>query len=198
MQLRDCNYVTATLNHLASLVKWLSVRLWTKWFWIRVQLQSLKTSDFAPVLSKEFLDIQAAIELGFTLKWIRDMTRTYREMHRTDDYSEYSSIISPVWPNAWVFVYKLSGSGFESSCSHLNLRFRACFKQGVPWHSDNYRVWIHSETRTWHDKNIQSFNFKLRSFKFKTGLIFYSQSRIISVDRFFVNRMMINIIALIY
>ena len=22
-------------------------------------------------------------------------------------------------------------------------------------HSDNYRVWIHSEKRTWHDKNIQ-------------------------------------------
>ena len=26
---------------------------------------------------------------------------------------------------------------------------------GVPWHSGNYRVWIHSETHTWHDKNIQ-------------------------------------------
>ena len=44
-----------------------------------------------------------------------------------------------VWPNGWVFVYELS----------------ACFGQGVPWHSDNYKVWNHSETRTWHDKNIQ-------------------------------------------
>ena len=35
-------------------------------------------SDFAPALSKEFLDIQATIECGFTLKCIRDMTRTYR------------------------------------------------------------------------------------------------------------------------
>ena len=26
----------------ASLAKWLSVRLWTKWLWVRVQLQSLK------------------------------------------------------------------------------------------------------------------------------------------------------------
>ena len=43
-----------------------------------------------------------------------------------------------------MFFYKLSGCGFESSCSHLNFRFRACFE------------WIHSETRTWHDKNIQS------------------------------------------
>ena len=35
-------------------------------------------------------------------------------------------------------------------------RLRTCFKQGVPWHSGNYRVWIQSEMRTWHDKNIQS------------------------------------------
>ena len=62
----------------------------------------------------------------------------------------------PVWPNGWVFVYQLSDSGFESSCSRLNFRFRACFEQRVPWHSGNYRVWIHSETRTLHDKNIQS------------------------------------------
>ena len=45
----------------------------------------------------------------------------------------------------------------ESSCSHLTFRFRACLEQGVPWHSGNYRVWIHAETRTWNDKNIQSF-----------------------------------------
>ena len=60
------------------------------------------------------------------------------------------------WSNGWVFVYKLSGSGFESSCSHLDFRFCACFEEGVPWHSGNYRVCIHFETRTWHDKNIQS------------------------------------------
>ena len=62
---------------------------------------------------------------------------------------------NPVWPNGWVFIYELSGYGFESSCSHLNFRFCACFKQGVPWHPGNYRVWRHSEMRTWHDKNIQ-------------------------------------------
>ena len=37
-------------------------------------------SDFAPASSKEFLDIQATIEWGFTLKHVRDMTRTYRQM----------------------------------------------------------------------------------------------------------------------
>ena len=48
-----------------------------------------------------------------------------------------------------------SGCGFESSCNHLNYRFRACFEHGFPWDSGNYIVWIHSETRTWRDKNIQ-------------------------------------------
>ena len=37
----DCNW-TQTHNHLVSLAKWLSVRLWTKWLWVQVQLQSLK------------------------------------------------------------------------------------------------------------------------------------------------------------
>ena len=69
-----------TQNDLVSkgLAKWWSVPLWTKWFWVRVQLQS------------------------------------------------------------------------------LTFKFCACFKQGVPWHSGNYGVWIHSEIHTWHDKNIQS------------------------------------------
>ena len=37
------------------------------------------TSDIAPVLSKEFLDIQATIECRFTLKSVRDMIITYIE-----------------------------------------------------------------------------------------------------------------------
>ena len=61
----------------------------------------------------------------------------------------------PNWPNGWVFVYELSGSGFQSSFSHLNLRFRACFEQGVPGDSGNYRVWIDSETRTWHEHTVK-------------------------------------------
>ena len=115
-----------------------------------------KISDMAPVLSKEFLDIQATIKCKFTLKLVRDRIITYSQMHRTDKYSQHTSIIWPAWLNGWVFVYKLSGCGFKFSCSHVNLRFRTCFKQGVPWRSDNCRVWIHSETCTWHDRNIQS------------------------------------------
>ena len=39
-------------------------------------------SDFAPASSKEFLDIQATIECGFTLKRVRDMIRTYNQSSR--------------------------------------------------------------------------------------------------------------------
>ena len=41
-------------------------------------MQSLKLqiSDIAPVSSMEFLDIQATIECGLTLKRVRDMIRT--------------------------------------------------------------------------------------------------------------------------
>ena len=39
-----------------------------------------------------------------------------------------ASIATPCY-----FIRNLTcGSGFESSCSHLNFRFRACFEQGVP------------------------------------------------------------------
>ena len=49
--------------------------------------------------SKEFLDIQATIECGFTLKRVRDMIITYSQMHRTDKFSQHSSIIWPAWLN---------------------------------------------------------------------------------------------------
>ena len=78
-------------------------------------------------------------------------------MHRTDKYSEHSSIIWPVLPNGWVFAYEPNGSGFESSCSHLDIIFRTCFEQGVPWHPGNYRVWIHSENAdvTWQEHTVK-------------------------------------------
>ena len=45
------------------------------------------TGDFAPVSSKEFLDIQAAIECGLTLKRVRDMMRTYSQYLSTPWFS---------------------------------------------------------------------------------------------------------------
>ena len=108
------------------------------------------------VWSKEFLDIQATIERGFILECVRDMIRTHSQMHRTDMYSKRSSIFLPIWLNGWVFVYELIGFELESRCSHLNFRYRACFKPEISWYLVNYRVWIHSKTGKWHKKNTQS------------------------------------------
>ena len=55
-----------TAQSLASLAKWLSVRLRAKWLWVRIPLLSLKLQILAPASSKEFLDIQA--KCRFTLK----------------------------------------------------------------------------------------------------------------------------------
>ena len=99
----------------------------------------------APASSKESLDIQTTIECGRS-----------KNIHR----AWHGRNIQPQWPvrsNSWVFVYELSGCWFECCGSHLNFRYRACFEQGVPWHSYNYRVWMRSKTRTWHDPmNIES------------------------------------------
>ena len=87
--------------------------------------------------------------------WTRTQNHLVRKRTLNHLMNTQQTLNRPVWPNGWVFVYELNGSGFESSCSHLIFRFRACFEQGILWHSGNYRVWIHSETSTWQDKNIQ-------------------------------------------
>ena len=89
------------------------------------------TSDILPVLSKEFLDIQATMECGFTLKHVSDMIKTYCQIHRKDKYSEDSSINWPLWLHGLVFIYKRSSCSCESCCSHLKFRYPTCFKQGV-------------------------------------------------------------------
>ena len=58
--------------------------------------------------------------------------QTYSQMHGTNKHPQHSSVILQLCLNGRVFVYELSGCGFQSSCSHLNFRFRNCFEQGVP------------------------------------------------------------------
>ena len=72
--------------------------------------------------------------------------------------SSYTNIQS-VWPNGWVFIYKLTRPGFEFSCSHLTSRFRTCFEQGVPWHSGNYRAWIEASLAKWLSVRLRTCNF---------------------------------------
>ena len=41
----------------------------------------------------------------------------------------------------------------------LKLQISCLFREGIPWHSWNYRVYIHFGMRTWHDNNIQDLHF---------------------------------------
>ena len=97
-----------TLNHLAkfnaaSLAKWLSVRLQTKWLRVRVSLLSLKPQIWYLLRARSFLTFRQTIECGFSLKLVRDMIITYSQMHRTDKCSQHSSI---KW--LWVRISLLS------------------------------------------------------------------------------------------
>ena len=58
------------------------------------------TSDFAPVLSKEFRGIQGALWCGFTLIRVHNMTRTDSQIQRTDKYSQLSPATWPVLLNS--------------------------------------------------------------------------------------------------
>ena len=62
----------------ATLAKWLSFHLLTKWLPFQIPLQLLKISDIASVSSKEFLDIQSTAECRFTLRHVSDMIKTHR------------------------------------------------------------------------------------------------------------------------
>ena len=68
-----------TLNYLASLAKWLSVQLWTKWLWAWLPLLSVKLQIWHLVRARRFLTFRQTIECGFTLKLICDMIITCRQ-----------------------------------------------------------------------------------------------------------------------
>ena len=60
---------------MASLAKWLSVRLEIKWFWVRVPLQSLKLQISRLFRATCSLTFKATLESEFTLKRVHDMRR---------------------------------------------------------------------------------------------------------------------------
>ena len=55
---------------------WLSVRLRTKWLWVRIPLLSLNFQIWGLLLAKSFLTFRQSTECWFTLKLVRDMIIT--------------------------------------------------------------------------------------------------------------------------
>ena len=71
--------VTATRfepTNFASLAKWSSVRLRTKWLWVRISLLSRKIQIWRLLRARNSLTFRQTIECGFTLKLVRDMVIT--------------------------------------------------------------------------------------------------------------------------
>ena len=60
-------------------------------------------------------------EFFFLIHFLSILVSSTVKWHPTDKYSQHSQywLVWLVWLNGRVFVYKLSGCGFESRCSHL-------------------------------------------------------------------------------
>ena len=80
-------WITTQLNHLASLARWLSVRLQIKWLWVRVQLQPLKIPTLLPSIlgqwSTSTRPMKIYMDAGVSLlrfKYLETPNKTLLEM----------------------------------------------------------------------------------------------------------------------
>ena len=58
-----------------------------------VMLARSELNSIQSKISEALINSDLSIECGLTLKRVCDMIRTYSQMHRTDKYSQHSSII---------------------------------------------------------------------------------------------------------
>ena len=72
------------MNHLASFAKWLSVRLQSNWLWNLIQLPSLKLQIWLLFRARSSLEFGKTKDSVFTLKIVRELIITYRQVHCTD------------------------------------------------------------------------------------------------------------------
>ena len=96
-------------------------RLRTNWLWVRISLLLLKLQIWRLLRARSSLTLRQTIKCRFPMKLVCEMIITYSLMRRTDKYSQHSLLNWPVWLNGWVFVYELSGSGFEFHYCHTSL-----------------------------------------------------------------------------
>ena len=80
------------------------------------------------------------------MKRVLEMTRAYSQMHRADNYSEDSNLSSLAKSLSFHLQTKLFWVRVQLLSLTVIRRFCCCFKQGVPWYSENRRVWVYSET----------------------------------------------------
>ena len=129
--LRDCNWTRThnylvrkwTLSHsakLTSLAKWLSVRLWTKWLVVGVQLQSLKLY-FNPIQNGPFRGCSRVgggkkapipkichtyptlMQPGIVISYLKKIQKTYKSSDTTLEFCWHQELL--LYQEIRVYIY---------------------------------------------------------------------------------------------
>ena len=139
-----------------------------------------------PASSKEFLDIQATIECGFTLKRVHDMVRTCKQNTFALDLIWNQMSSRAIWFKL-EFLWHLHE--FNSTSSEVSL-FLVNFHSSVRYHVSFYRKW--NFNKKWHKffKSLSLFyiclflpgNFRIKSL----SAIKYSQRLVWTVRMFLI------------
>ena len=112
----------------------MSVRLRSKWLWVRVQLRSLNPKILRLFWTRSpltFSQLQCVDSLwNAYVTWQEHIVKCTVQTNTRN----LSQSFRPVWLNGWVFVYKLSVCGFESSYSDIKYH-------SLLWSSPTDRWW---------------------------------------------------------
>ena len=117
------------------------------WLWTQSYLIVIKFS----FVSRGHINLWRQLSKKCEVIWSDcNWTRTQNHLVRKWTLSYLAKLLSVhlQTKSFWVWV-QLQSLNFQIS------RLLQTGMAGVPWHSGNYRVWIHSKMRTWHDKNMQ-------------------------------------------
>ena len=94
-------------------------------------------------------------------KMVQKLYRNYITSHKFRSQSlstHYRCLSDCNWTRTQGHLFRKRTKWFwvRVQLQSLKLQISRLLRARISWHSGNYRVWIHSETRTWHDRNIQS------------------------------------------
>ena len=117
-RIRTHNYLIGkqTLNQLAKLAKWLSVRLPTKWLWVWIPLQSLKLQILRLLRERSsltFRQLQSVDSL-----WNMNVTWYHTMKYLERDMISYYEI-----PFEWYVIWLVFGKFFSQPTSYDSIRF---------------------------------------------------------------------------
>ena len=144
-------------------------------------------SDFAPALSKEFLDIQATIDCGFTLKRVCDMTRTYSQCKFIDAKPMKTHLHlrqpSSCSGNMQHLYRRIPMPKYEFLCNFVKIRYPHgyssvnllhIFRTLFPKYTSGGRPITHTWQSPKHTSALKKINFSWKNYKISTSSLGWS------------------------